>query len=78
MGYASLYAKTAKKRAPTIAQEKTLAQDKGVSIGQSDNKEAVFQFFFDEAREEIRKVYLPGTMAYLKVHNSKLYDEVLL
>lgn len=78
MSYASIYAQTAKKEAPTMLQEKSLEQGKGFSMDLSDKREAIFKALFDEARGEIEKVYLPGTMAYLKAHHSKLYNEALL
>ena len=41
-------------------------QGKGLSMNLSDKREAIFKASFDEAREETRKVYLPGTMTCLK------------
>jgi len=38
----------------------------------------MFHALFNETKKEIEKVYLPGTMADIKTHHSKLYDEVLL
>jgi pyoverdine/dityrosine biosynthesis protein Dit1 len=33
-------------------------------MGENDKGEALFQDLFNQAQEEINKVYLPGTMAY--------------
>lgn len=77
MGYASLYAQTAKKQAPTRPQDQTLDKGKGFSMDLSDKKEAIFQGLFDEARVEIEKVYLPGTMAHVREHHKELYENIL-
>ena len=78
MGYASLYAQTAKKQASTMAQDKTLGRGKGLGIDQKGNKNAIYQTLFEEARKQITLVYLPGTMAYVKLHYPELSDEVLV
>ncbi len=42
--------------------ESVLNQGKGLNMDLSDKREAIFKALFDEAREETRRVYLPGTM----------------
>ncbi len=61
-----------------MAHEKTLAQGEGLTMDKNDKKEAIFYALLNEAKEGIGKVYLPGTMAYIKLNHSKVYDEVLM
>jgi uncharacterized protein (DUF2342 family) len=61
-----------------MAQDKTLGRGEGLGMAQRENREAIYQGLFEEAKKEIALDYLPGTMAYLKLHHPKLYDEVLV
>jgi hypothetical protein len=76
MGYASLYAQTAKKRPSTMAQGKTLDRGKGLSIGTEGKEKALFQELFNEAQEAISRVYLPGTMAHIRERERQIVSSI--
>ncbi len=61
-----------------LMPRKTLGQGKGLSMDLDKKRDAIFQTLFDETKKEIEKVYLPGTMAYIKTNHNKLYYEVLV
>lgn len=46
-------------------------------MDREDKREAIFQALFDEVEREIEKVYLPGTMAYIREHHKELYETIL-
>lgn len=77
MGYASLHAQTAKKRPSTMAQDKTLGQGEGFSMGAEGQGEAIFQELFNEVQEAVSKVYLPGTMAYIRKQERVTFKAIL-
>jgi len=60
-----------------MAQDKTLGKGEGVGMGRKKKREAIYQSLFEETKKQIALVYLPGTMAHVKLHHLELYDEVL-
>jgi len=50
----------------TMAQDKSLDRRKGLSIAPKENREAIYQGLFEEAKKQIALVYLSGTMAYIR------------
>ena len=61
----------------TMPQEETSPQGQGLDMGGIGSMGDLFQEIFDQAEQEVIKVYLSGAIANAREHHKRIYSNIL-